>query len=430
MDDLSGVAPFLDCVREHDLPLDFFSFHQYGRGIEEKLVGIRTALDHDARFATTEMHLNEYNSLVVDYPLGGPQEHHGAAAMLLEDFALLLAHPELTLVNWAQFMDSGHENYSGMVSIDGHRKAVFNAYKIYMTMPVDRKHVSVEGPAGLAGLASADAHTAALVVWNRTGAEQEVTACLHGLPFTSGVLRMARIDAHHASWGDDPSTECLLPDESTAPIAHGELSWSGSIPCDGVVYLETSDGSGATELAPHRAAQVVRTHHYYPDRTATAYADFDCTTWIARLGMAQDAHGVAVVGVTAEDLPAVLDVVMQVDGTPARLSAESLLGLRIDFHRGSGYVAGVLIHGSYQGGPILYSADRSPFFPWGTGRLPDRVECVDNLARFPIDLAAWAPQGWDGRAQITCVMEDTGPGTRAKIVLRRRLDAPRGQGGK
>ncbi len=413
----SWTVPFLEHVTTHDLPLDFFSFHHYGEGIEAKLAIVRTGLDRDPRFATTEMHLNEYNSLVVDYPLRGTQERHAAAAMLLQDVHLLLTHPALTKVNWAQFLDSGHDNYSGMVSIDGHRKAVFNAYKIYMRMPVDRRQVTVAGPEGLGGMASTDGRRTDLVLWNRTESDQALTIELSNVPFATGTLRVYRIDAEHGSWGDDPGRDDMVPVETRAGVATAALSWSGMIARDGVVYLEVSDGTDVPTSAPVPRATVLRTLRYYPDRASTCYADFDPKTWTAWLGMASEERGVALIGATVDNLPDTLDVSFEVDGILRRRDEDSLCGLRIDYMVDGVYVKGVLVHGPYNGVDV-YDPARSARMPWGTGRQADQVVAISDLAHVRLEVSAYAPTGWGGRAQITFMMQSTGPGTRAKVVVR------------
>jgi len=410
----SWTVPFLEHVTTHDLPLDFFSFHHYGQGIEAKLAIVRAGLDRDPRFATTEMHLNEYNSLVVDYPLGGPQERHAAAAMLLQDVHLLLAHPEVTKVNWAQFLDSGHDNYSGMVSIDGQRKAVFNAYKIYMRMPADRRQVTIAGPEGLGGMASTDGRRTSLIVWNRTESDQALTIDLSNVPFAAGTLRVYRIDAEHGSWGDDPGSDDVGPVETRAGVATAALSWSGPIPCDGVVYLEVSDGTDAPTAASVPCATVLRTLHYYPDRALTCYADFDPKTWTAWLGMASEERGVAIIGATVEHLPDTLDVSFEVDDV-LRRDEDSLCGLRIDYMVDGVYAKAVLVHGPDNGvdGPA-----RSAQMPWGTGRQADQVMGISDLAHIRLEVSAYAPAGWGGRAQITFMMQSAEPGRRAKVLVR------------
>ena len=417
------IGPFLDGVLGRGLPLDFFSFHFYpgvpyhAPDIAGVLGLVREQLQSRPTLATTEAALDEYNSYAIDYPEGGRQDHYALASALLHNYKFFLSQPWLTSVHWAQFMDTGGGNWSGMVSLDGHRKAVFNAYTLYARMPVDRRQVTVSGPDGLEGMASVDRHRASLVFWNRTGREQTADAFLDFLPWSfRGHLRVFRIDAAHASWGDDPKNERLLPTE-THPIVGTVKRWSGAIPDGGVVYLEADDDTGYSDLTPNPVAKVIRTLHYYPDRAKSAYADFDRNTWIARMGMGSETSAEATVGVTAEDLPPRLRVFAQADGTLARQDADSLLGVRIDYQVGTAYTKSVLFHGRLHG-TDLYDARRSAPVPWGTKRPPDEAVRVADFARFTVTPRAHAPAHWTGRAQITFLMQNTGAGTRAKIVLR------------
>ncbi len=418
------IGPFLDGMLGRGLPLDFFSFHFYpgvpyhAPDIAGVLGLVREQLQSRPALATTEAALDEYNSYAIDYPEGGRQDHHPLASALLHDYKFFLSQPWLTSVHWAQFMDTGGGNWSGMVSLDGRRKAVFNAAAIYARMPVDRRQMVVNGPDGLEGMASMDTHRASLVFWNRTGREQTVRALLRRLPLTRGHLRVFRIDAAHASWGDDPKNERLLPTETRSLHGSASAEWSGAIPDGGVVYLEADDDSGHSDLDANSVAKVIRTLHFYPDRAQTAYADFDRNTWTARLGMGSEASANATVGVTAEDPPPVLTVSAQTDGTLARHDANSLLGVRIDYQVGSAYTKGVLFHGKMHG-VDLYDARRPAPMPWGTQRPPDEAVRVADFAHFPVVPRAHAPAHWTGRVQITFLMQNTGAGTRAKIVIRK-----------
>lgn len=415
----SWIYDFLDAVTEHHLPLDFFSFHHYATdGLAEAMTKVRDAFVQRQNFPTTELHLNEYNSYPIDYPEGGTQDRYGLASALLNDFSYFLTQPYITKVSWAQFMDSGHDNYSGMISIEGHRKALFHAYKIYKSMPVDRCQVTITGTEGVGGMASADAHTASLVLWNRSGSQQTVHVDLTNIAFPQGTFHVYRIDVDHSSWGDNPANEMLTPSESHMNHHTNNLVWSGSIPDDGVVYLEMQDGTGISELAPVRIGNVLRVLHYYPDRTKTSYSDFDKDTWIARLGMAQEQWADEEVGVTVDHLPPVLSIQMIVDGLLKKLDENSLLGLRIDYREEENYTHSILFHGPYKGGHDLYSEQRSAPMPWGTRRQADQVIQVLDLAEFEIPLASYAPENWSGRVQLTVMMQNAGVNTRAKVIIR------------
>jgi xylan 1,4-beta-xylosidase len=66
--ELARVDQFLDYVREHDLPLDFFSWHTYASRPEQYVEAarvVRAALDARG-FAGVETHLNEWNYITPD----------------------------------------------------------------------------------------------------------------------------------------------------------------------------------------------------------------------------------------------------------------------------------------------------------------------------------------------------------------------------
>jgi len=418
------VAPFLDHVTSKRLPLDFYSFHYYP-GVAYPVSNVQGVIDIMLRelgrrpeLATTEVHLNEYNSLPINYPKDGPQQKHALAAALLSDFGHFVTQPGLTKVHWAQFMDTGGGNWSGLVSIDGHAKAAYNAYLLYSMMPVDRRLVLLDGPPGLSGLASSDGHKCALVAWNRSGAAQNTRLDLGGIPFERGTVRIFRIDAQHASWGDDPKNERLAPVQVREDAAMRGLHWVSEIPDGGVVYIEADDGTGISELARHSTAKAIRVLHYYPDRKTRAYADFDKNTWIARLGMAGEDWADMEVGVVAEELPSVLKVSVHVEGELRKMDSNSLLGVRLDYRTGDGYTSSVLFHGPYKGGADLYSDKRWLGHPWGTTRRADHVVSVADCAEFGIAVREHAPKGWDGRAIVTFVLQNAGPTVRAKVTVR------------
>lgn len=418
------VAPFLDLVERRDLPLDFFSFHWYPKTwpADLDLAGavetIRRQLVDRCRFAIAEVHLNELNPYPIDYPEGGVQDKHALAAALLRDVAYLLTQPDITLVHWAQFMDSGLGNYSGMVSMDGHRKAVFNAFKAYAEMPVDRCALTIHGTSMLDGMASVDERSAHVLLWNAGASAEPVSLRLGHIPFDIGRVRVFRIDGSHASWGDDSGRECLeTVDEAPVSTADG-MAWVGELPAGGVVLIHV-DAAGAEEAHDREpVATVIRPLHYYPDRSSRAYADFDKATWTFRLGMAEERVADAEVGVAAEDLPDRLVVSVDVDGRLERVDQDSILALRVDYLSGTSYAFGVLFHGSYRGIDLFDDRRRSSM-PWGTQRLPDRVVAVDDLARFELPIREHAPTDWSGRVQVTAMLQNAGVGTRVRIRLRR-----------
>ena len=414
----SWIRPFLEHVTRRNIPLDFFSFHFYPgvpytasdiRGVVEM---VRRELAVYPSLATTEMHLNEYNSLPIHYPENGPQQKHALAARLLDDFAYFVSQPCLTSVHWAQFMDTGGGNWSGLVGITGHRKAAYNALAIYAGMPVDRRQVEIESSAGLGAMASSDGHTCAVVVWNTGKTEQNVRLKMGGVPFETGDMRVYRIDADNASHGDGSAREDLAAVQERRGVSMDGARWEGPLPAGGVVYIEADDGSGLSGLTPYEGARVVHVLHSYPDRDSPGYAYFDRRTWIARLGMGGDEQARAEVGVVADDLPKFLEVAVEVDGQAQPPARGGLLGVRLDYLAGTEWASSVLFHGRSSGGAANQAV------PWGTRARPDQDVRVPDLARFRIEPSRHAPEGWTGRTLITFAMHGAPAHARAKITVR------------
>lgn len=413
---------FPEFIAREGLPLDQFTFHHYGSGelALHSIDKVAASLDRFNQFETTAMVLDEWHSADLIEPWcrdDDVRDTYEGAQQLLADFDVFLSRPELTSVSWAWYMDPARARATcmGLISSDGHRKAVFNAWKIYGNMPVDRKQVRTIGP--LRAMASADAHNVGVVIWNPDPYQRRIDVHLDNIPFERGDVRVFRIDSAHASWGDG-AEENLVPVEVLADVELGDFSWLDHIiPQHGIIYIEADDGSGLSELMPADVATVRKVNRYYPDRGTTSWSDFDRKTWIARLGMGAEERADQEVGVVADGLPAELTATVEVEGELRPLDRNSLLGVRIDYRVDGAYTDAVLFHGPYDG-VDLYSPDRDARMPWGTERPADDVVVVDDLARFTIPVAARAPEGWGGVAHLTFILQNAGVGTRAKITVR------------
>ena len=79
--------------------------------------------------------------MIFNTPLA-PLVRYTEAAIVLDLIEKLVDQTDITRVHWAQFMDSSVDTL-GVVSLDGHRRAAYNAFKLYAMMPVDRRAVTV-----------------------------------------------------------------------------------------------------------------------------------------------------------------------------------------------------------------------------------------------------------------------------------------------
>ena len=107
-----------------------------------------------------------------------------------------------------------------------------------------------------------------------------------------------------------------------------------------------------------------------------------------------------------------LNISILTEGSPQQLDTNSLLGLRLDYAVGEVYAKSVLLHGG------LYSTERESPMPWGTESRLDQVVALENLADIQLSAAMYAPEGWSGRLIMTFMMQNTGAGTRAKVLVR------------
>lgn len=211
-------------------PIDFVSIHAYAN-FSSQLAHVRAALVG----TNLPIYLTEYASYKAFTPTGANAKH-AAAAAFFDDVQALLSQPRLSKVYWAQWIDDA----SGMLTEDLHRRALFNAYCIYQTMlPPNRVSILPTSDQGISAMAATDEQSAGIVLWSNGDADRTSSLTLHNMPTSEGVLRVFRIDAHHASFGDDPQTEKLQATERSH-FSHGTAYWQGSIPARSVVYLSAT----------------------------------------------------------------------------------------------------------------------------------------------------------------------------------------------
>lgn len=188
------MPAFLDRVAERSLPLDFISFHHYGhQSVARNLSAMSVLLAQRPELSGVELHLNEFNSFPIDYPQGGLQDGYLMASAFMRDVARFLSTPRLTRVSWAQFLDSGFGNFSGMVTIDGEAKPIFYAYEFLRNMPANEAQVEVSGPDGVGALASTDDTSLDVAIWNRSISDLSITIPVTGT--IDGELTL--IDSRH-----------------------------------------------------------------------------------------------------------------------------------------------------------------------------------------------------------------------------------------
>ncbi len=345
---LSYLAPLLS------QPLDFASMHSYDN-YAPQIGAMRAAL---AGRPELPIFLTEYASYA-DLPPNGPQSRHAGAMRFFRDVKGLLTYTDVTKVYWAQWLNAGDGPGMGLITWDGHRKALFNAFKIYSMMPVDRNAVTPDGAQGVNLMASSDNQNACVVLWNESSTDKTVKVDLRRLPFANGVMQLFRINANNASYLDNPASETLRALQTTLVRRASATSWQGNVPAQGVVLLMLFDRTQKVPIKHSPLGTYVRSYHRFNDRNSTAYADFDEKTGTARLGMGDSSGTLAQIG-SVIDNPAPRWRVQVEKSSPFQAQKGSELGVRLDFQSVTGqYSRSVLFLNS------LYTAQTSTL-PWNT----------------------------------------------------------------
>jgi len=221
---------------------DFVSLHAYAN-YGAQIGNMQASLGG----SNAPIYLTEYSSYTNFSPTG-PNSRHAAAAAFFEDVKGLLTYPNVPKVYWAQWIDDS----LGMLTSGLHRKALFNAYKLYQTqLPVTRRAVSPDGTGGVNLMAGSDGSSAGVAAWNNNTGDSNVTINLNNLPGSGGTVQLYRIDGQNASYVDNNASENLSVISQWSYSGRSN-SWTGTIPAQSVVFLKVTPGvSGASrKLTP------------------------------------------------------------------------------------------------------------------------------------------------------------------------------------
>ena len=415
---------FLDYVKSNNLPLDFFSMHQYRDSGKwpDRLNAVRESLASHG-LNQTALQISEYNYAEGPWRDDAYDGHRfqGATRALVYMKEIIDSFQDVEKVHWAQFLNALPTTEFGIVDYNGTKKAIYNAFKIFGDMPVDR--YALNGlDANLQGMASRSPDKCTIVLWNTGGADRTTSIRFDNVPFGTGDAKVYRIDRTHAS-ARDGAPEDLAVDQAFNSVTAGGYQWSGTVPAQGTVYLTlVRSGSGIRDFHPEdsyvKLGRYVKPHLYYYARSKSFWNNFDEKRWTAYVGSGNEGGGVvAPVGVEAEGLPATINFRGDLSGTPQNLGANSAVGVQIDFRAGGGFTKSVFFHGG------TYNAGRSWGMPWGKGGPPTQAQQV-NLANFNVKLADYAPGGWDGRVIITTIVQDCGANVRFSTQMRNGSGTP------
>jgi len=410
---------FGDFVTRENLPWDFVSCHAYGTP-GWQFSTIHDVLNKYGR-KDTEIIMTEFAPFSTGAPIwnDGPVEKAEHAMRFFNTVPEFLSTIDLSHVTWAQYIDvvdgNGNTSVGGdkMGLLDGStgkRKAIFNAFKLYGWMPLQR--AALKSESCLQGLASKDDNCVCVVLWNNSTLTMPFSLSLTDIPFSNGYIEVYRIDEQHNSWYETRRDDLKAEYTADIDISDGKQELTGIVGKRGVWFVRIMADKEKPSFEPAKTGHVVRTHHYYNDGrdSSCPYAYFDAKTWTASLSLNQMAKGWATVGVTAEGLPDALHVGSVISDGMRTQGRNAALAIHVEYQTAEGYAK----HLVYAYNSI--ASTRSQSAPWQTSPITS-ITKMDDFTDFVIPLKAEAPEGWTGRAIITFELSCLGSGAKADIQL-------------
>lgn len=412
-------------AKSNNWPLDFISGHAYGNPTEQ-LEAMRTAV-RTLSNKQAEILLTEYSPYTTGTPIakGGPEEKAEAAMTFFNALPLFLSYTDLDHVNWAQYIDPANVatgntlkpnegDKMGLIDGDtGKRKALFNAFKLYGWMPIDRCDISIRST--LQGMVSKKDDYVAAVIWNTGEVRQNVNLRLENIPFENAVMEIYHIDTTHNSYYETNNDE-LTPDYvGNIEIADGVAVINSNVENRGVMFVRLKADAEAEALPINDFAKVKAVKKYRENHNATSsYSTFDDKTWTARLSLNGLNTGRTMIGVVADELPDNMEVTVKTSSEMSNTNKSAVLALRIDYQSTSGkYTKSVLLHGD------IFHDSAAPNPLWGTETAPDEIIEVEDFHNFKYAIKNNAPEDFSGKAIITFIQSRTGMHSKSIFQLKK-----------
>ena len=412
-------------AKNNDLPLDFISGHAYGSPTSQ-LNAMRSALVSLGN-KEAEMLMTEYSPYVpgTETTKDGPVEKAEAAMTFFNALPTFLSYTDLDHVNWAQYIDAA-DVYTGktlekdqgdkMGLIDGDtgaRKALFNAFKLYGWMPIDR--IDLNSTSAIQGIASKADGYVAVALWNPKDVRQSFSLKIDNLPFNSGIAEVYRIDNTRGSYYETRDDN-LKPEQATAFRAtDGSYTITGDILAKGVMFVRLMAEAGSEPLPANHFADVKSIKKYRDTRTSSsAYTIFDEKTWTIWSSLNELTTGSTMLGIVCDNLPDVMQVDVETSPELARQNDRTYFAMRIDYQSTTGsYTKAVVLHGD------KHSTATTLNPTWGTAANPDETIDTGHFDSFQFNIKEHAPADFSGQVIISFLQSRTGKHSKARYHLTR-----------
>lgn len=228
--------------------------HAYGVGVWQDHAQVAKDALAAAGMGHLPIHVNELNLVSsADHNAATKLDSFTMASAVFETISELLSHPEVSMANWAQFLESGAGDKWGVVTEAGLLKPSFHAFNLYARMPSSRKRMAISptSHSNSNGFASTRSDLVAAVLFSTGDQATNCSFSVRGAPFTvAATLHVYIIDATHNSHN---SHKLLQPTVTKALPASADGSWpavwQGVLGPHGTLYFELMPAfDGSTEV--------------------------------------------------------------------------------------------------------------------------------------------------------------------------------------
>ncbi len=324
----------------------------------------------------------------------------------LDAIKLFNSYTDVTQIQWATL--STDNGAFGIIDPKGNKTPLYHVLNLYAHMPVESVKNVIAEKTSVSAMASADETHAGILLWNTDNKKaQKLSYQIKNIPYETYDVSVYRIDSKHSSFYETGGGDDLELLTRLEGAASSSIVWEGVIPVNGVVYLSIETGNESKLERHSRIGTVVRTDHYYKNRTDHSYADFDELTSTARIGTGDSPDSRGLTYITYSDISDKL--LLELELVNFDHADISRCGMRIDYHTSEGYIYSVAyeVGNSKSGGEI----------PFGTYRDADAVIEISADSKTEINIKENAPIGWDGKVILSFDIEGTGKWTEAVFTL-------------
>ena len=268
-----------------------------------------------------------------------------------------------------------------------------------------------------------DEHRAGAIVYNKTlnktytitekyiqdaKDSRDISVQLKNVPFDAKSVKVYLIDNEHVAYTTASDKPYLIMNLENEQIKDGDVTIDLKIPGNAACYIEIDDGKGISELdeTSNLESHIVRKDYYYEERAdLMPYADMYENSFDVSLGMLDNETGKTALMVTLDNMSEFNALQLEYDifGNFTGENDNKAIGVRVDYHTESGYVNSCDYYWRNYKNGFSYNG-------WGTGNKANTARSFSNEENgtYTIPLMQNAPDGWNGRVQLTYYMVNAG----------------------